>query len=152
MPNLETVAEDKAERRRIYIRDYMRKRRGTQPEKYREAARVYAAKNRLKPERQAYMKEYLREYYRKNKEKYWNYRGVNCTAEVYAELLQAQNNKCAICYVTPDKTKGLAVDHEHTTGRIRGLLCHNCNLLLGHARDNPETLTSAIAYLRKVNN
>lgn len=44
----------------------------------------------------------------------------------------------------------LVVDHDHNTGVVRGLLCHNCNRALGLLQDNPETLEVAIAYLKSV--
>lgn len=65
------------------------------------------------------------------------------TEAQYDALLQAQNGKCRIC-----GTAGkLHVDHDHGTGRIRGLLCHQCNVGLGHFRDRPDLLTKAIEYL-----
>ncbi len=120
-------------------------------EQHLATAREQARRNRQRPERKAYMKEYLARYYQENREKFWGYRGVKCTAKMYGQLIQEQDNKCAICYAEPDK-RGLAVDHDHNTGVIRGLLCHNCNLLIGNACDNPEILHSAITYLRKVSN
>lgn len=141
------TAEEKKVRQRESSRKYVAKNL----EKVRAYAREHQRTYRKKPERAAYMKEYLRDYYKKNREKYWNYRGVNCTEEVYAQLLNEQNNQCAICHTLPTK-KAFAADHDHVTGRIRGLLCHNCNLLIGHARDNANTLHAAIAYLRKSSN
>ena len=65
-----------------------------------------------------------------------------------AELLfAAQNNECAICHTRISNK--WCVDHCHSTGAIRGILCQPCNLLLGHAKDSVETLTSAITYLKK---
>jgi hypothetical protein len=49
--------------------------------------------------------------------------------EQYERLLAAQGGHCALCPNTP-KTRRLAVDHEHRTGRVRGLLCHRCNRVL----------------------
>lgn len=69
------------------------------------------------------------------------------TPEAFEEMLSAQNNLCSICH-DPFNEKGPHVDHDHTTGAVRGLLCGHCNLMLGHARDNVETLTRAIEYLR----
>jgi len=46
---------------------------------------------------------------------------------------------------------GLVVDHNHATGKVRALLCHNCNLTLGRAKDNPNILLSCIDYLNKHN-
>ena len=67
------------------------------------------------------------------------------TAEAYTAMLQQQGGACAICRM-PSKRR-LAVDHCHTTGRVRGLLCHGCNLILGHAKDSAGVLQQAAAYL-----
>lgn len=65
----------------------------------------------------------------------------------YAELVRRQGGKCAICRAVP-RTKRLAVDHDHKSGAVRGLLCSRCNHdLLGAARDSLELLTNAVAYL-----
>lgn len=79
------------------------------------------------------------------------------TQEVYDLLRIEQNECCAICgrheSVAPRSNyKGeikhaLHVDHCHTTGQVRGLLCFNCNALLGKARDDVVVLQNAIAYL-----
>lgn len=66
----------------------------------------------------------------------------------YHETLTRQNNCCAICS-KPENGKRLAVDHCHTTNRLRGLLCSNCNTLLGLAHDDIKTLERAIEYLKK---
>ena len=68
----------------------------------------------------------------------------------YAHILEAQAYKCAIC-ARPNLTKGrrLHVDHNHATGRVRGLLCSNCNSGLGLFRDDPAILKSAIDYLAR---
>lgn len=64
----------------------------------------------------------------------------------YDELAQKQDNKCAICGTTPEN-KRLDLDHCHSTKKIRGLLCNNCNRGLGHFKDNPKLLNNAISYL-----
>ena len=69
------------------------------------------------------------------------------TMDDYYVLLANQNNSCAICK-TP-ATKTLDVDHCHTTGKVRGLLCNNCNRALGHFKDNVDYLKTAINYLEK---
>ncbi len=69
--------------------------------------------------------------------------------EQYTELLEKQNHVCAIC--GKECTKALAVDHCHTTGKIRGLLCNNCNRGIGHLKDSVENLTNAITYLTRAN-
>lgn len=70
--------------------------------------------------------------------------------EKYNEILCSQNNSCAICKKHKDEfTKALAVDHCHTTGKVRGLLCTNCNRALGNIRDSIDGLKNAILYLEK---
>ena len=65
--------------------------------------------------------------------------------EDYYSLFETQQNKCAICGDSFDKTKAF-VDHDHQSGKVRGLLCTRCNTLLGMTKDNVEILKSAIKY------
>lgn len=70
----------------------------------------------------------------------------------YAEMLSRQNNGCAICgdtevMVIKRRTFSLAVDHDHSTGKIRGILCHGCNRALGLMKDDPSRLRAAADYL-----
>lgn len=81
-------------------------------------------------------------------------RKFGITAERYDEILLSQNGVCAICNrdepvvrrARSGKEK-LSVDHCHTTGRIRGLLCFRCNTALGAFGDDPAMLMKAAAYL-----
>lgn len=76
------------------------------------------------------------------------------TIEAYQDILDFQNGTCAICHQpetaknSKGGTKTLAVDHDHETGEVRGLLCDNCNLGLGRFSDSIDLLESAISYLR----
>jgi hypothetical protein len=74
----------------------------------------------------------------------------NITPEVYNDMFDKQEGKCPICgrHQTELK-KGLCVDHDHLTGKKRGLLCTKCNLRLGTFNDNIEDLKRAIIYLEK---
>ena len=75
---------------------------------------------------------------------------VRIPSAKYNELLNKQNNKCAICGIEGgENNRGdkLAVDHCHSSGKIRGLLCHKCNTALGLLKDSKENLHSAINYL-----
>lgn len=69
----------------------------------------------------------------------------------YDTLLKQQNYKCAIC--STDKPTGkwkvFAVDHDHETNNVRGLLCNECNRGIGLLKDNPELLMKAASYLEK---
>lgn len=69
--------------------------------------------------------------------------------EQYDAMLEAQGQACAICKSkTPgQRTKHFHVDHCHSTGKVRGLLCHKCNRGIGLFRDNPDLLNRASAYL-----
>lgn len=75
----------------------------------------------------------------------------------YHQILQLQNNQCAICKITleelkkrnPQNQKSLALDHCHKTNKIRGVLCGKCNIGLGYFDDNPELLEKAAQYLRR---
>ena len=69
------------------------------------------------------------------------------TAEEYAALLADQGGVCYICGGKSGK-KRLAVDHDHRTGEVRGLLCKRCNRMLGYYRDNAGAFARAAAYLR----
>ncbi len=68
------------------------------------------------------------------------------TLDDYNERLRNQGGVCAICKRVPDQRR-LVVDHCHTTGDVRGLLCSRCNTGLGMFTDNPETLYVAAVYL-----
>jgi hypothetical protein len=68
------------------------------------------------------------------------------TKEDYDSLLSVVPG-CGVCGALPRKPYELHVDHDHRTGRIRGLLCINCNVGLGNLNDNPARLQAAIEYL-----
>ena len=70
----------------------------------------------------------------------------------YEHMLEEQGRVCAICLRDDSQVKTrmhmrLVVDHCHTTGKVRGLLCHRCNQGLGLFDDNPEALLQAVEYL-----
>ncbi len=74
------------------------------------------------------------------------------TIEQYLDIAERQHFVCAICgkenFAMGVNHSGLlVVDHEHTTGKIRGLLCHNCNRALGLLQDSIQNLSNALTYL-----
>ncbi len=72
------------------------------------------------------------------------------THEERDTLLASQGSVCAICGTfDPDAKRGWHVDHCHSTGRVRGILCRNCNVGLRNYRDQPHLRTRAIDYLKK---
>lgn len=75
----------------------------------------------------------------------------NITIKDYEKTLLKQNKKCAICGADEPgyQRSYFCVDHDHASGKIRGLLCYACNLGLGKFKDSIEILKSAIKYLRK---
>jgi len=106
-------------------------------------------KENTKKRRQKYTKEWNQE----NKDHRRNYNlqyTFGITLEKYRELLTLQNSCCAICKRHYDTfTKALAVDHDHKTGEIYGLLCDYCNRqLIGRIR-KPELFLEAAKYLEK---
>jgi hypothetical protein len=78
--------------------------------------------------------------------------------ETYNRMLDRQSGGCAVCGITPENiTSGvlkttLAVDHNHTTNKVRGLLCFHCNIAIGHARDSIDTLLRMVDYLKLYEN
>ena len=63
-------------------------------------------------------------------------------------LLKEQEYSCAICYMPLGPGHNTAVDHDHDTGVVRGLLCRSCNTGIGHLRDNAEVCRRAALYLQ----
>lgn len=71
------------------------------------------------------------------------------TPEAFKIIFINQNRICAICGTTDWGIQGPTVDHDHKTGKIRGILCHICNKALGSFKDSPVLLRIAINYLEK---
>jgi hypothetical protein len=70
------------------------------------------------------------------------------TVEEYNNMLLKQNNTCAICGKPPRKGRRLDVDHCHTTGKVRDLLCLYCNSGIEYFKESPDLLKKAIAYIK----
>lgn len=66
----------------------------------------------------------------------------------FDRMLKEQDGKCAICGEADPKGRGgFHVDHCHETGKVRGILCHNCNLGIGNLQHDPRILRAALEYL-----
>jgi hypothetical protein len=68
------------------------------------------------------------------------------TIEQYEEMWAQQGERCAGCGAAETKGRNWHIDHDHVTGRVRGILCHGCNLALGHMDDDAERLARLTAY------
>ena len=110
-----------------------------------ENARRWNEKN---PEKR---KKIARDSYHRRKEQYVAYRRhyrTGCDLETYNQRWAEQNGLCAICGSPPFR-KHLDADHDHLTGKIRGLLCNRCNTALGNFQEEASILQKAIEYLER---
>ena len=120
--------KDHPEVRRVWSRAYYRKN----CEKIKAAVKAHRNKH---PDRTR--DTYLR----------WQY-GISLAE--YNAMWKAQSGECAICKTPQGRGRnGFHVDHDHVTGKVRGLLCRDCNYILGNAKDSPQLLQRAIEYLQK---
>jgi len=98
-----------------------------------------------------YFKDNAKKYIKNNPNKHRQYQFKSRYGIDYKEwerLNELQNGKCKICGIVGNDTKRyLMLDHCHTTGKVRGLLCNKCNLALGHFKDSIEIMKKAILYL-----
>ena len=117
---------------------------GDNKEKLKKRQRDWEKDNKEK------ISETKRKHYQNNPEVYRErslQRSYGIGIEEYNRILESQESRCAICWVKPDERR-LGVDHDHKTGRIRGLLCNPCNRALGGFQDNSVTVQRAADYLR----
>lgn len=94
---------------------------------------------------------YASEDYKKKHRAYARLHRRNYPEELFNLRLKEQDSRCAICGEKCEETKIFA-DHDHITGKPRGLLCNRCNIGCGVFRDNVEYMKKAIAYLEKWDN
>jgi len=106
-------------------------------------------------QRKAYLKEHRETFPKVWKNSYLN-QAFGISLSDYSRMVDEQHNKCAICDQKETETRGgkvkaLSVDHDHTTGKVRALLCTSCNQMIGKAKENRNILLAAIDYLDKHN-
>jgi hypothetical protein len=147
----------KEERSRINKEYYLKNK-----EERRKIAKEYYHSH--KEQRHAYNKEWRKRnpsYKQRNPEKdvmvkRWrksNLKKFGLDIEKYNAILEQQDYKCAICGIEINKLKrNLAIDHDHKTGKVRGLLCFRCNVTLGRFDDDIELFNKIINYLKLTNN
>ena len=105
------------------------------------------------PQCKTCLKQSDQKYEHKRKARHWKIR-YGLTEEKYWEMHENQGGVCAICGKPETRLhmgtkKILSVDHDHTTGAVRALLCNGCNTILGNAGDDVAVLERAIEYLRE---
>lgn len=110
-----------------------------------EYRKNYSLKNKEKIKLQS------KAYWENNKEKgreAWLRNEYGITVEDFNKLLEAQENKCAICVVPFESSKKTYVDHCHTSGKVRGILCPRCNILMSFLDEDAfdNKLTKAVKY------
>lgn len=92
-----------------------------------------------------------KEYYASNVDKFRTYgrsRRYGLDQSEFDAIFSRQNGRCAVCGVSLEPNgRHTHIDHCHTSGKVRGILCHHCNAALGYAKDNPETLRRAAKYI-----
>lgn len=117
-------------------RAYYRKRYQERPD-VRECKRQYQHAYLRSPHgRRIYVESHFRKKY-----------GIDF--EDLGRMFEAQGGKCPGCEIPLLLDKATHVDHDHATGRVRGLLCRQCNVGLGNLRENPDTFARLLAYLRR---
>lgn len=129
-------------RHKDFCRDLSYAWRKKNPEKYKKIADKYANANFKKIKGKGYMQ-------------YWNVHTPEDAYSNYVKLLESQNFVCAICFGDEKqidhrsgKKRELSVDHCHKTGKVRGLLCFDCNTLLGKLENNMIALDRIQKYLK----
>ena len=152
--------DEKKEKRRAYMREYYaankEKFRPKSPEKRDEYNANRREKYSADPVMQEKYRLSAREWRAANPERRQDQRmrKYGITDAEYQRMFDGQSGKCAICRSDSTGHRGqsrLHVDHCHTTGVVRGLLCLSCNHGIGKFRDSIERLERAIEYLRKSN-
>lgn len=128
-----------------YQRRYLERNPGAQ-EHLRECQKVWKRKWKARPENIVRHYMAMKRFHLK--------RGYGMTLEQYYLMLETQGYKCLLCGQIHEEVsrKRLNVDHCHRTGRVRGLLCSNCNNIIGKADDNIDLLKKAIEYLENNKN
>ena len=146
------MAHKDPEKRRAYWKNWYEKNREDQIEKQK---RYYREKIKTNPEALELKRQQTRDWYKRiNKEdpvgqKQYRRRKhlrmqYGITEEHYSAMVEEQQFRCAICL----KEAELVIDHNHKTGRVRGLLCQLCNNGIGRLGDNPTRLERAAVYLK----
>ena len=138
------------EHRLLYLKNWRKRNR--------EYTRAFDKRRRKEDPK---IKERQKKYHSENPDKNMEYQRManyGISSEQYYDLVKRQNNRCGICgrlerrknYKT-GKRQSLSIDHDHASGKNRGLLCRDCNFAIGLFEDNAAIVQKAVQYLRKHN-
>lgn len=126
------------------------------PHKDPEAAKRYRREHyrrnakRINARSRCYRQRYEREHReQRTLDRFRRETGITVTVEEHRAMLEAQMGVCVTCGKPPATGKRFHIDHDHNTGRVRGLLCGACNRGLGMFYDSPDALRTAAAYLER---
>lgn len=139
--------------RKCYGREWRKKHPGYSQKSYSrtrekqlEQGRVRYRQNKEKVAQ--YWKEFRKRFPQKRRD--WQLRkDYGITLNEYNEMVLAQNNSCRLCNISPIKKP--VVDHNHTTGKVRGIVCHGCNTLIGFFESRPQAIDNIKQYLMETN-
>lgn len=142
------------ERKRLRQLEKNRRRRERYKEEAEFRARIITQNQAWEAKHPEWKRERIARINKERRENfYYTARRHGLTQDEVAAMHAQQKGKCAICggMETRRDNKGdiarLAVDHNHETGQIRGLLCHRCNHSLGGFQDSPAVIRKAASYL-----
>jgi hypothetical protein len=120
--------------------------------------KIYEMKKKYRLLNKNKIRDYNRKYSIKNARKIKKYQiaydlktKYAIDLKTYSQLLINQNHRCGICKIYLDKRSNIHVDHNHSTGKVRGLLCPRCNFGLGYYKDDINIHQNAINYLKETN-
>ena len=133
--------EEQKAKRKAYIEVWNIKNK----DRIAEVRREYDKKNIERRRAQARIR------YQKNSQRrldYIRFRKYGITGDEFRRIVEKQKDECPIC--TRSISKNYSVDHDHVTDKVRGIICHNCNLAIGNAGDSPERLRAMAAYLENI--
>lgn len=144
---MQTAEERKEYRRRYYQENKAR---------LQELGKKYYLQNsdRIKAQSKAWKKAHKGQQNIRDANRNAGYsRRYGITLTDYNNMFVAQAGKCNICRTHQSELKkALRVDHCHQTGKVRGLLCHNCNIGIGMLQDDPDIIKSALIYIKNSTN
>jgi hypothetical protein len=154
---VDPIAEEKRRLRRVdYGRQYYHDHKNMWNKRTPEKQSLYNANRRetyaSNPDYNAKLRAKVKEYQESHPHmrKAQRLRKYGITVDEFNTLFEHQGGKCAVCGYSDMTQKKMFphVDHDHETGKVRGLLCSNCNMAIGKMKDSPELLLKAAEYIK----